>query len=172
MNIKKLFGITLVILALFACLGVASAGWFDFFDTEPANETYNFTVCSFDLPENASIFNYTTTDTGYQAKTYTVSFGSEDDENNGTVVIIIMNGTNLVDSIDEFVSNWQTQGASSEGTYGEWTIINVEGVPLGPNTNATFHGYVLARHNGDNVVSIRGTNLTQLKHIADTYKPI
>ena len=173
MDIKKILAITIVVLALFGCMSAASAGWFDFFGGGPANETYNFTVFSIQLPENASISNYTTDYDGtYQVKTYSVSFGTEQDNNKGSITILLMNGSNLVTSIDEFVSNWEDIGGVSEGKYGDWSIINVDKVKISDNSNSTYDGYVLARHNGDNIVSIRGENLTMLKKIADTYKPI
>ena len=34
MNIKKILAITIVVLAVFSCLSVASAGWFDFLTGE------------------------------------------------------------------------------------------------------------------------------------------
>ena len=173
MNIKKILALTIVVLALFGCMSAASAGLFDWFKSEPANETYNFTVCSFQLPENASITNYTKTYGGtYQEKIYTASFGSVEDNNKGTATIVIMNGSTLVTSINEFIKNWESDGGVSEGTYGDWCIINIDNVTLSDYTNSTFNGYILAKHNGNNIVSIRGENLTMLKKIVDTYQPI
>lgn len=171
MDIKKILALTVLILALFSCMSVASAGWFDFWG--PANETYNFTVFSLELPEGASVTNFTTNyDDGYKVETYTASFGTEEDGNKGSITALIMSGNNLVTSIDEFVNNWENLGGIYEGTYGDWAVINIDSVPISDNSDRTYDGYILARHNGDNIVSIRGTNLTQLKNIADTYKPI
>ena len=172
MDIKKILALTVLILALFSCMSVASAGWFDFWG--PSNETYNFTVFSLDLPEGASITNFTSTydDGAYKVETYTASFGTEEDGNRGSVTILIMSGEELVDSIDDFITNWENMGGTFEGTYGDWSIINIDDVTISDSSDKTYDGYIIARHNGGNIVAIRGTNLTQLKNIVDTYKPI
>ena len=173
MNIKKLIAIAVLILALFSCLSVASAGWFDFLGgSEPANETYNFTVCSFDFPENANISNYTDEETGYKDEIFTVRYGTEEDGNKGFVTITISSGTNIADSISETIDNWEDNGGVYEGTYGDWSIINIDNVKIFRGSDQTYEGYILAKHTGNYVVSIEGTNLTELKKIADTYKPL
>ena len=173
MDIKKILVITIVVLALFGCMSASSAGLFDWFKSAPVNETYNFTTCSLQLPENASLTNYSRVYGGtYQETVYTASFGTVEDNNKGSITVVIMNGSSLVRTIDDFISNWQRDGGVYEGKYGDWSIINVNNATKSDTSNSTYNGYLVARHNGDHVVAIYCTNLTMLKNIVDTYKPI
>ena len=185
MDIKKILGLTILILALFVCMSIASAGWFG-----PSNETHEFDGFSFDFPEGTTIksfsdsakdydspryvegnsrsnFTWSDFNDNYDTETYTVYL---DD----IVTIVVLSGDDLVPSIDEYVDNWVEDGGLYKGEYGQWVIIDVQKVPQSYSAPKSLNlkGYVLARYDGDKIISIYSENLTLIKNIADTNKPI
>ena len=163
---KKILAFALVILAVFCTLNVASAGLFDFLGTgsQPAtNETYTFDGFTLDLPSNTSIANFTWNGTGYTVNTFIVS--TPDD----SYTVEVTRGSGAVDSAQEYASNWIDDGAALGGTYGNWTIINLNNATSG---NQTYTGYILVNHDGKTMYEIRGDNLDALKNITDTFKKV
>ena len=174
MDIKKILALTIVVLALFSCMSVASAGWFDFDFFGPSNATYTFDGFTLDLPDNVNITNYTDNGDGYIKKDFDIEM--EDDSSEfGTSYITVstVTGDSVVTTVDEYVTNWVNEGATSEGTYNGWSIININGVPMDFGTdydfNLTYSGYILAKHTGTKLIFIEGQDLDQLKAIVDTY---
>ena len=167
MNMKKILAFALVILAVFCTLNVASAGLFDFLGTgsQPAtNETYTFDGFTLDLPSNTSIANFTWNGTGYTVNTYIVSTPD------ASYTVDVTRGSGAVESAQEYARNWvNNDGASLGGTYGNWTIIDLNNVK---SDNQTLTGYILATHDGKTMYEIRGENLDALKNITDTFKKV
>lgn len=175
MDIKKILALAIVVLALFSCMSVASAGWFDFFG--PSNSTYTFDGFTLDLPENANITDYTDNGDGYIKKDFDVEWADENSETGTTYITVsTVTGDSVVTTVDEYVSNWIAEGATSEGEYNGWAIININGVPMDFGDdfdfNITYSGYILAKHTGSKLIMIEGQDLTQLKAIVDTYKEV
>ena len=168
MDIKKILGLTILLLALFSCMSIASAGWFDFFDDgQVENETYKFDGFSVDLPKDARIYNTTAQEDDYYRISYYVNWGNTDDGNNGSIEIDFATG-NIVKSTEELVSKVISLGAKSEGYYGDWAILNMDGVRY--SENGVLSGYMLTKVQDGKVYSLKGENLTQLKNIADTFE--
>ena len=84
MDMKKILAISIVLITLFGCMSVASAGWFDWFggSNELANKTYTFDGFTLDLPENATMYNISTSpNEGDFSNEYHVSWGNSKDGN-------------------------------------------------------------------------------------------
>ena len=177
MNIKKILALTIVVLALFSCMSVASAGWFDFFGS--INDTYTFDGFTLDLPKNTLVTNFTDNGDGYVKIDFYVNMPSEDGNTTDITVSTVVGGT-VVTTVDEYVSNWIAEGATSEGEYNGWAIINIDNVPydlfdddeMNDQLNLTYSGYILAKHTGSKLITIEGHDLEQLKSIVDTYKEL
>ncbi|MBQ6512953.1 hypothetical protein [Methanobrevibacter sp.] len=178
MNMKKILALTILVIAVFSCMNVASAGLFDFLGGGGvANATYTFDGFTLDLPETAVITNNTTTEEGYQRIDYEIEWN--DTENEDTlhyIDIYVSSGEQVVSSIDEYIDNWAAEGAKTDGTYNNWTIINIDGVPISAfaeyEINITYSGYVFAKHTGSKLIVISGDDLAELKSIVDTYKEV
>ena len=177
MDIKKILALTIIALALFSCMSAASAGLFDFFGGgEVKNQTHTFDGFTLDIPETANVSQSNASSTeGAERHTFTIRMQNESDSSQTyTITVSTSQGSRIVSSVDEYVSNWVSDGASKEGTHGEWTIININGVQkaLTSKLTVTYSGYILAKHTGNKLIIIKGTDLNQLEKIADTYKEV
>ena len=172
MNIKKILALTVIVLALFSCMSAASAGLFDFFGGE-SNQTYTFNGFTLDIPESAEVstFNLSRTNSeGYvENYHYTITM-----ENGETVNVSSAEGAGIATSIDIYVANLVSGGADLGGTYGDWTIIKTNNIPLsaGDGSIKVNPDYILVKFSGAKIITISGNNLDQLKNIADTYKEV
>lgn len=171
MDIKKILALLIIVLALFSCLGAASAGLFDFFGGEPKNQTYTFDGFTLDLPEGCQINDTNQSSDGLNTHEYLVYFP---ENANGTGINVIKyTGSGLVSTVDEYVNNLATYGAKLVEKYGNWSIVDVNSFtpPAGGTNNLT--GYLIITRTPDGAfVVIRGDSPEQLKGIADTYKTV
>ena len=71
MDIKKIFALIVVLLALFCCISTVSAGFFDFF-SEESTQTYTFDGFTLDIPKSAEVTvnNLSETDSDGFSDTY------------------------------------------------------------------------------------------------------
>ncbi|WP_405303669.1 hypothetical protein [Methanobrevibacter sp.] len=175
MDIKKILALAIVVLAVFSCMSVVSAGLFDFLGGGVNNATYTFDGFTLDLPENANFTNDTNTDNGFEEKVYDIEW-TEESGKNVSISVTTAKGDSLVSDVNEFIDNWVSDGAKSEGTYKDWNIININGVKVqlfeDLDLNFTFSGYILTKHTGSELITIEGDDLAVLKSVADTYKEI
>ena len=170
MNMKKVLAISIVLIAIFSSLSVASAGWFDFITgpQEVANQTYKFDEgFTLDIPENANVTNFTLGDSDYLVNSYYIDWETANGTNQ-SVMVVVMSGNQLVDSVDEYIANTAEKGGVSEGTHGQWAIINMANYQ---NNGVMGSGYRVAFHTGDYLISLEGDDLALLESIADSYKP-
>jgi hypothetical protein len=163
MNIKKILALVIVVLALFSCLNVASAGLFDVFDNiggeNGGNETFTINGFTVDLPKGSTISDSKSTEDGVTTESYDVTLKNS----NEIVTIEVFYGPNCVDSVDEYVENWVSDGSGeSFGYYNGWAVIKE-----GTGSAAT---YELVIQDGSRFISIWGDDLPLIKSIADTYK--
>ena len=173
MDIKKILALAIVVLAVFSCMSVVSAGFFDFLGGGVNNATYTFDGFTLELPENANFTNDTNTDDGFEEKTYEIEWTNESG-GDVSITVTTAKGDRLVDTAEEFVANWISDGAKSEGDYKHWQIINLNGVSVQVfedfDFNFTYSGYILTKHTGSELITIEDEDLALLKSVADTYK--
>ena len=98
MDFKKILALTIIVLAVFSCLSVASAGLFDFLGGDQAkNKTVEFEGFSLSLPDNAVMINNTTKDNGVTFNQHVLQY------NNGKgdtyLLVLKANGSGMVNSI-------------------------------------------------------------------------
>ena len=164
MDTKKIFAIIIVALALFSCMNVASAGMFDFFNDlggGEQNETFTINGFTLDFPKGTTISDSNYTDDGVTTEQYIINVPNSTD----FVTVEIFYGPNSVDTVDEYVSNWESDNSGhSMGKYNGWTIIKED-------TNSV-RKYELVLQDGNRFISIGGDNLAYLKNVADTYKKL
>ena len=80
MDIKKILALTIIVLAVFSCLSVASAGLFDFLGGGDAkNTTLTFDGFTLSVPDNAKMVNNTTVQNGINFKEYGVEYNNGND---------------------------------------------------------------------------------------------
>lgn len=168
MDIKKILALMIVVLALFSCMNVASAGIFDAFGDivggnnggNGGNDTFTIDGFTVELPEGTTISDYNYTKDGVTTQQYTVYLENGDD-----FTIEVFYGPNCVSSIDEYVDNWVSSGdGESFGYYNGWAVIKED---LSSSTV-----YELVIQDGNRFISIWGDDLPLLKSVADTYKKI
>lgn len=169
MDKKKILAVTILALALFCCMSVASAGLFDFFGGgEIKNQTYTFDGFTLELPENATISNHTIKESGMVSKIYTISFKTEKDGNTSNLIMEVTTG-NIAKSKDAFVNNLVSNGAVLIENHGNWSLLDVNGLPRSNGGN--YSGYSITTHTGDALILIRSSDVGLLKRVVDTYKP-
>ena len=168
---------SLIIIAIAVIVVIAAVvGFFVFSGGQQdiVYEPYSFYGCTFDLPENTSMlleFNDTSSG-GVQIDTYGFNYKSNNrniSEYNESfyVELEIAHGGNIISSVADYVSNVAKDGAVKEGTYGDWTIINIE------NYSSTYDypgDYFLVSTDGSAFYNLCGDDLVILKEIADSFK--
>ncbi|WP_407413262.1 hypothetical protein [Methanobrevibacter sp.] len=167
MDRKKLFAIAIVVFAVFCCLSVASAGLFDFLGgpAAPANKTVTFDkVFSLQLPEDAVIKNNTTINDGTILE---ITHDITSNATNTTYRVTTTNGT-LVSGAQEYAEKIVASSGKALGNHSGWIELDTSSVP----DPITPMKYILTKSDGGNLITIEGNNLTQVEHLADTYKKV
>lgn len=147
-----------IVVALIAIVALMGSGG----QTAVDNKTFVFDEgCTLDLPVNAVILNETSKDNGVNLKSYYIT------TNDDYFILEILTG-NIVTSMDQFKFNAVASGATSEGTYGDWEVFNIENVKL-PDGQEHVK-YMLAKMDDTHIYQIEGDNLDNVKAVADTFK--
>lgn len=169
MDRKKIFAIAIVVFAVFCCLSVASAGLFDFLGggSAPADKTVTFDKAfSVQLPGDAVIKNNTTiNETTFLEITHDITSNST----NSTYRVTTSNGTHIRDA-QTYAEKLGVVGGKILGNHSKWIEINTTSIPK-EATPLPFD-YCLTMSDNGTLITIEGNNLTQLEHIADTYKKV
>ncbi len=167
MDFKKILALTIIVLAVFSCLSVASAGLFDFLGGDQAkNKTVEFEGFSLSLPDNAVMINNTTKDNGVTFNQHVLQY------NNGKgdtyLLVLKANGSGMVNSADEYRNNWVSNGAKDGGNYSGWSIIQISN-----STNHQFNDtlkYLFVKKTNSTFVVLGAPDLNELKKVSDTFK--
>lgn len=164
MNIKKLFALTIIVIAVFCCINVASAGLFDSLGggNDSKSETYEFPDFTVEFGENAVVTNETYLENGSNRTVYNITWGPD-------CMFRIFVDSNLTLSLNEYVKLLTKNGAKYEGDYGEWKIINLNGY-TDNNGTCTFDDYLLIKYDRSKLIMLESTDLAFLKGVADSYK--
>ncbi len=151
MDIKKILALTIIALALFSCMGAASAGLFDFLFE--ATEKHNFNGFTLDIPDGSKVRQYSLPNVGnYTLKAYIV----KSDKHNLTVYV--SEGSNLK---EKYLSNWVSDGATNVGSHGNWKIIKEKS-----------GSYCLVKYGNTRTVELHSKDLDFLKRVADSFKEV
>ncbi len=167
MDIKKIFALTVVLLALFCCIGAASAGLFDFFGGN--TQAYTFDGFTLDIPKSASVTcdNVSRNDSYGYAEIYLYTIKMEDGK---TVNVSSAKGEAVVSSIDQYIINMENSGAVKEETYEDWTIFDITDARVKMGNSSVHCKYLVAKMTNGQLITVYGDDLNQLKDIVKTYK--
>ena len=164
---KKLLIVCLALVAIVCFSSTVSAGWFDWGEEEVQNKTFTFEGgCSLELPEDVSILNLSeTNDYGNEINTHIIM----DNHTDSSYTFAVSTGDSIVASTDEYYSNviGTYPGATLEGDYNGWTIIDLHNDGDSDDTSSRYH---LALVDGTTIYLLIGDDLTVLKNVADTFK--
>ncbi|MCR5026476.1 MAG: hypothetical protein K6A34_03420 [Methanobrevibacter sp.] len=150
MDIKKILALTIIALALFSCVSVASAGLFDFLSGGEM-ESHTFSGFTLDIPSGSKVNENYVSANNHSLRTYNI----ESSKQNFTINVIEGNVVSKV----SYITKWITNGAKNEGNHGDWTIIKEE--------NNSYH---LIKHGNSRIIEISGSDLDFLKKVASSYK--
>jgi hypothetical protein len=166
MNIKKLFALIIIVIAVFCCINVASAGLFDLLSggNELKSETYEFPNFTVEFAEKAVVTNETYEIDGVNRTVYNITW-----EPDCMFHIIVDDISNSSLSLDEYVDSLTENGAKYEGDYRGWKIVNLNGYTY-YNQRYTYDDYLLIKYDGPISIMLESTDLDFLKGVADSYK--
>ncbi len=150
--------LAIIVLAVFFCMSAASAGLFDF-GGDKLSQTYKFDGFTLNLPQNAEVVPTNHTHQSSKGVYNGVEYEIKSDSQNFTVSVD--KGEGIGENITEYISIWEEDGATNEGSYGDWSIMKL--------ANGKYR---LAKFEGSTVITISGNNLDFLKNVTDTYKKI
>lgn len=169
MNIKKILALTIIVLAVFSCLSVASAGLFDFLGGDQAkNKTITFDTFTLSLPDNAKVTNNNHTNFGITFNEYVVEYNNGKNDTFLLVEVAEGNGTNT--SADEYKNYWlQQEGAKDGGKYGNWTIIDITTTPSKDRAGVN---YLFVQNTNTSFDILMGGDLNEMKKVSDTFKQV
>lgn len=168
MDRKKIFAIAIVVFAVFCCLSVASAGLFDFLGGGSApvkNKTVTFEKAfSVQLPEDSVIKNNTTINDG---TIYEITYYIHSNSTNSTYRVTTSNAT-LAGDAQAYAEKVVASSGKAIGNHSKWMELNTTKVP----DQITPMNYILTMSDNGQLFTIQGNNLSQLEHVADTYKKV
>ena len=91
-------------------------------------------------------------------------------ELNGSKALVMEVTTgNIAKSKEVFVNNLVSNGAVLIENHGNWSLLDVNGLPRSNGGN--YSGYSITTHTGDALILIRSSDVELLKRVVDTYKP-
>ena len=166
MDIKKILALTIIVLAVFSCMSVASAGLFDFLGGDDAkNTTLTFDGFTLSVPDNAKMVNNTTVQNGINFKEYGVEYNNGNDT---FLFVLLANGTGMINSADTYKNNWISLGAKDGGNYRGWSIIDMSTLESQQSKDSMKYAFV--KKTNSSFVVLGGPDLAELKKVSDTFK--
>lgn len=169
MNIKKILALTFIVLAVFSCLSVASAGLFDFLGGNQAkNTTITFDTFTLSFPDNAKVTNNTHSSFGITFKEYAVEYNNG--KNDTFLLVEVAEGNGTKTSADEYKNYWlEKEGAKDGGKYGNWTIIDITTTASKDRAGVN---YLFVQNTNASFDILMGGDLNEMKKVSDTYKEV
>ena len=137
---------------------------------------YSFHNATFDLPsdtvvhDNQDFSEFSSITNGSTIESYDFTYYSKSNNfslegESFNVELGIVYGGNVGSSIDNYVSSIEDEGAIVNGTYGNWTILNISDFAHGYDGD-----YLLVTYNNGTFYNLCGDNLDILKEIVDSFK--
>lgn len=166
MNRKKIFAIAILVLAVFCCLSVASAGFLDFLgggSQTVNNKTVSFDGFTLQLPEDTTFNNRTPLDDGQIKVTI---FEAKSKAANMDIRVTTTTGPGLIHSAQRYADNMVDDGGAILENHSGWIVLDLTHA----NQTETPMKYLLTLHDGSCLITIEGNNVTELERIADTYQ--
>ena len=168
MDFKKILALTIIVLAVFSCLSVASAGLFDFLGGDDAkNKTVTFDTFTLSLPDNTNVVNDSRTSFGITFKEYGVDYNIG--KNDIRMFVDVAKGNGTMVSVDEYKNSWIHDGAKDGGKYGNWTIIDISSTS---SKDRNGMNYLLIQNTSASFDILMGGDLNELKKVSDTFKQV
>lgn len=161
MENKHLAIIAIIVVVIVAVIAlVLSVG---LLSVAPQNQTYQFDGCTLELPENVEFDNLTR---GNASRVLEEFYYISDPNSGENYSFDVSKGASMISTVDQYVSNLAQKGATNDGNYNNWTIVNLHGYHPG----GLRYNYLLLYHDGTVLYEFCGNNLTALEHVADTFR--
>ena len=157
---KKIFALGVIMLAVFACMNVASAGLFDFSGgSDDSSSSYNFDGVTLDIPDGANVVVVGEDSDTDKDKVYDVMLGG----GSSIRVCILYPSDTSAPASEHYQERGVAVGGSFNGNYyKDWGIIEVS--PSYP-----FGDYQLVKWNGQQLIVLMGDDHDVMNKMADSY---